>query len=87
MVFMAKKRKKRVYKILAPGLVKCPNHDKVLHRNIEDAERAAKRFRKHWGSKMDVYHCPEYEGWHIGHPRAHKGRKAGKKKDLFERIK
>lgn len=84
---MAKKRPKRSYKILAQMIVRCPKHEKVLHREIEIAREQAKRYRKRVGSKMSVYHCSVYEGWHIGHIRAHKGRKAGKLKNAFPRIK
>ena len=84
---MAKKTAERSYKILAQMIIKCPKHNKVLHRELEDAEKQAKGYRKRIGSKMDVYHCSMYEGWHIGHHRAHKGRKAGKLKGVFPRVK
>lgn len=84
---MRKKRDKRSYKILAQSLVRCPEHTKKLHRTLDEAKSQAKRYRKKVGSKMAVYHCSVYEGYHIGHVRKHKGRKSGKKKDMFPRIK
>ncbi len=86
---MPKKLRSRVYKklILNPILIKCPQHNKILYRDVNAARQAAKSYRKKWGSKMDIYGCRYYIGFHIGHPRAHKGRKAGKLKNAYPRIK
>lgn len=46
----------------------CQN--KRRYNNEEDARRAAKAYRKRWGSKMSVYECRLFcKGWHFGHDR------------------
>ena len=86
-LLMPKRRRKRVYKKLEQYVRRCPRCSKILYREKKEASDAAKRYRKRVGSKMSVYHCIEYDGYHIGHTRLHKGRKSGKKKDLFDRVK